>query len=65
MEVSRGQPVTADLTIEPARVSETVTVSVTRRAESIAAVPTAITVVTDDAMRQQMQRTKSLPDALG
>ena len=59
------EPVVADLTIEPAGVSEIVTVSVTRRAESVAAIPAAITVLTGEAVRQQMQLTNSLPDALG
>jgi iron complex outermembrane receptor protein len=65
IEVSAAQPLTADLTIEPAGVSETITVSVTRRAESLAAIPAAITVVTGDQVRQQTQLTNSLPDALG
>ncbi|MGH8638240.1 MAG: TonB-dependent receptor, partial [Burkholderiales bacterium] len=65
VEVTSAQPVVADLTLEPAGVAETVTVSVTRRTESIAAIPAAVTVVTGDELRQQMQLTNSLPDALG
>ena len=65
LEVGASQPVIADLTIEPAGLSETVSVTVTRRAESIAAIPAAVTVVTGDQVRQQMQLTNSLPDALG
>lgn len=65
IEIADGRSMTADLTIEPAGVSEAVTVSVTRRAESLAAIPAAITVVPGDQVRQQMQLTNSLPDALG
>jgi iron complex outermembrane receptor protein len=63
--IARGEPVVTDLTIEPAGLSEAVTVSVTRRSESLAAIPAAITVVTGDAVREQMQLTSSLLDALG
>ena len=63
--VARGEPVTADLTIEPAGQSETVSVSVTRRTESLTGIPAAITVITREEIRQQMQLTNSLPDALG
>ena len=65
VEVGSSQPLMINLTIEPAGLSETVSVSVTRRAESIAAIPAAITVVTGDQVRRQMQLTSSLPDALG
>ena len=63
--VQSHEAVTVDVTLEPAGVSEAVTVSVTRRAESLAGIPAAITVVTGEELRRQMQLTNSLPDALG
>ena len=63
--ISRGATLTEDLTLEPAGVSENITVSVTRRTESLAGIPAAITVVSGDEVRRQVQLTNSLPDALG
>jgi iron complex outermembrane recepter protein len=56
---------TEDFLLEPAGVSENVTVSVTRRTASLAGIPAAITVVNGDEVQRQMQLTNSLPDALG
>jgi iron complex outermembrane receptor protein len=63
--VTAGEMSTADFTLEPAGLNETVTVSVTRRNESLTSIPGAITVVSGNDVRQQMQLTNSLPDALG
>lgn len=63
--IAGGESATADLTIAPAGLNEAVTVSVTRRSESLASIPAAITVVSGDSVREQMQLTNSLPDALG
>jgi len=63
--VLRAGETSVDLTLWPEGLSEEVTVSVTRRVESIAGISAAVTVVEREQLAEQMLLTKNLNDALG
>ena len=54
-----------DVVLSPAQLSAEVTVTATRSVESIAAVPSSITVVDEEQLRNQVDLSNSLVDALG
>lgn len=65
VEVSGSDVLLADVVMLPGALSEQVTISATRSAESIAAVPGSVTVIGEDQLREQADASNSLVDALG